>query len=210
MFNNGLKDYLEHLLSFKSGGAPLSEAERISDAFDNLNYLLHTDEFAVRDMTGCDESTADYLRLIAALTSRRITDKFKNGKKYLQNELKEYIVGLFFGSTVENVYLIMFDAEGRLISSEHLGDGTVNSSGFLPRKMLDVALRKRAKSVILAHNHPCGNPDASKNDIATSFIAKSVLLDARVELLHHYIVSGFDIIDCLESTVQNSDGAGDN
>lgn len=199
MFNNEQAAYLERLLS------PLGEARAknasgiLSEKFDDLNYLLHVDSYVVKELVNPDNKTSEYLRLIAAMTSRRITDKFKNGKKYLQNELTEYIVGLFFGLTVETTYIIMLDENDKLISSEYLGDGTVNSSGFLPRKLLDVALRKNAKRVILAHNHPCGNAAASNNDIVVTDIAKTVLRDAGIELVAHYIVSGFDIEDCIDA-----------
>lgn len=197
MFDEMIKEYLTHLLSF-SGGKENS-TRGLTENFYNLSSLFHTDSFSMRELSGCDENSANYIRLVAALTSRRITDKFKNGKKYLQNELEEYIVGLFFGLAVETVYLILLDEDDRLISAEYLGDGTVNASGFLPRKLLDIVLRKNAKKVILAHNHPCGKTACSKNDIATTYVAKTVLRDAGVALLNHYIVSGLDIEDCLPS-----------
>lgn len=201
MFNSESREYLSRLLSF-AGSKKAEESTRLlSENYDSLNYLLHIDGYTIKDITNNDVVNADYLRLVAALTSRRITDKFKNGKKYLQKELEEYIVGLFFGLTVETVYVIMLDENEKLISAEHLGDGTVNASGFLPRKLLDVALRKNAKSVILAHNHPCGATSPSNNDVMVTNVADYILDDSGIKLLHHYIVSGFEISDCMGATV---------
>ncbi len=200
MLNSESREYLSRLLSFTGDKKSKESSELLSEKFDSLNYLLHVDDYTLKNVTNNDSKSADYLRLVAALTSRRITDKFKNGKKYSQKEIEEYIVGLFFGLSVETVYIIMIDENGRIISAEHLGDGTVNASGFLPRKLLDVVLRKNAKSVILAHNHPCGTTAPSDNDIMVTNIADYVLGDAGVELLHHYIISGFDISDCINAT----------
>ncbi len=85
-----------------------------------------------------------------------------------------------------------------MISTDLITEGTVNSSAFLPRKMADIALRKKAASVILAHNHPSGNLMPSDNDIAVTLLAESVLRDAKVKLDAHYITVGFDIKDCLK------------
>lgn len=209
MFNKDCREYLARLISFGNPRAAEEDADALAKKFDDLNYLLHVDEFALARAGEVDKNTSSYIRLVSALCSRRITDKFKNGKKYSQNEIKEYIIGLFFGLTVETVYIILFDENGKLISAEHLGDGTVNASGFLPRKLLEVVLRKGAKSVIIAHNHPCGRTVPSRNDIIATTIAENVLADANVEFLHHYIVAGFDIDDCLNDTFETIAGEDD-
>lgn len=209
MFNKDCREYLARLISFGNPRAAEEDADALAKKFDDLNYLLHVDEFALARADEVDKNTSSYIRLVSALCSRRITDKFKNGKKYSQNEIKEYIIGLFFGLTVETVYIILFDENGKLISAEHLGDGTVNASGFLPRKLLEVVLRKGAKSVIIAHNHPCGRTVPSRNDIIATTIAENVLADANVEFLHHYIVAGFDIDDCLNDTFETIAGEDD-
>ena len=100
--------------------------------------------------------------------------------------------------------MFSFDKGGKLISADLLSEGTINSSAFLPRKMLDFALRRKAKSVIIAHNHPSGNPLPSENDIVVTLLAKEILNDAQIELSAHYISVGFSIYNCLEGALCNA------
>lgn len=197
MSEYNLNEYLKKLLSFAKAKDSEACAEVLSEKFATLGCLLQVDRFLLADTLSGDADIASYIRLVSALTSRRITDKYKNGKKYLQNELESYIIGLFCGADIENVYVLLFDESGRLISTDTLSDGTVNASGFLPRKLLDIAVRKKASSVVIAHNHPRGDTEPSRSDIVTTSIAKNVLESAGIALTNHYIVAGFDIDDCI-------------
>ena len=196
LFDN--KEYLENLLSFGVGNKACSEAEKINKTFLSGADIASTSSHVLQNLSGCNEQTAEFIRLVSAVSSRRITDKFKSGRKYSREEIERYVCALLFHLTVESVYIILFDKNGKLLSAELITEGTVNSSAFLPRKMVDIALRKKAASVILAHNHPSGNPLPSDNDIAVTLLAESVLRDASVKLEAHYITVGFNICDCLK------------
>lgn len=192
------REYLEKLLRFACGNKCETDAAKISEAFASGADIASTGAHVLQNLSGCTEQTADFIRLVAALTSRRITDNFKIGKKYSISEIERYVCALLFHLEVESVYMLSFDKNGKLLSADIITEGTVNSSPFLPRKMADIALRRKAASVILAHNHPSGNLTASDNDVSVTLLAESVLRDANVRLDAHYITVGFDIFDCLK------------
>ncbi|MBE6536870.1 MAG: hypothetical protein E7673_02835 [Ruminococcaceae bacterium] len=191
------KEYLESLLSFAVGGNARSEAEKICERFTSASDIASTDSHLLQNLSGCSEASADFIRLVAAISSRRMTDEFKNGRRYSEKDMERYVIALLFSMTVESVYMISFDKSGKMISTDLLTEGTVNSSAFLPRKMADIALRRKASSVILAHNHPSGNLIPSDNDVAVTLLAKSILSDAHVKLDAHYITVGFEAVNCL-------------
>ena len=190
-------EYMERLLSFAVGARAGEESEKILSAFHSSTDVASASSDILQNLSGCSEQSAEFIRLVASISSRRVTDEFKAGKKYTKEEIERYICALLFHLSVESVYMIMLDKSGRFISSELITEGTVNSSAFLPRKMVDLALKKKAASVILAHNHPSGNPIPSDNDISVTLLAKEVLSDAHIEFLAHYISVGFSIYDCL-------------
>jgi DNA repair protein RadC len=95
---------------------------------------------------------------------------------------------------------MLFDKNGKFISLEHLGEGTVSSSSVSPRRILDIVFKKNASSIIIAHNHPCGKTEASITDIHVTSHLNMMLKNAGVELKNHYIIAGFDIVDCLPSS----------
>lgn len=189
--------YFEELLSFVAGDKAEEEARRILSAFVSTSDIASSSSDVLRNLSGCSEQSAEFISLISAISSRRITDEFKPGRKYSPSEIEKYVCALLFHLSVESVYMISFSQSGKLISTDLLTEGTVNSSAFLPRKMADIALRRKAARVILAHNHPSGNPLPSENDVSVTLLAESVLRDAHVKLEAHYITVGFTIHDCL-------------
>lgn len=198
MEGNGMEQYLARVLSFAdSEAAASSDAKKLASAFSSFSDIAHTDSSVMQILSGCSEKSAEFIRLLVSLNARRITDEFKIGKRYSESDIRRYVCALLFHRTVESVYMISFDKAGRLIAADLLTEGTVNSSAFLPRKMADITLKRRAASVVLAHNHPSGNITPSENDIAVTLLAKSVLADAHAELKAHYVAIGFRAVECL-------------
>jgi len=66
--------------------------------------------------------------------------------------------------------------------------GTIDSTVVHPREVVKEALRLNAASVILAHNHPSGSSNPTRQDIEITRILKNVLLVIDVLVLDHIIV----------------------
>ena len=204
MNNQNFADNLTRLLAFASKTSE-DDAKKIASQCSTPLQAIHTDPYVLKNMIGCSSEAVDFLRLTAALTARRMSEHVKPMKKYSAELIEEYVKGLLFGLTTECLYVLMFDAEGRFISADVLSEGTVNCASFAPRRLLDMVIKKGAKRVILAHNHPCGIVEPSSEDIETTHTAKSVLADSGVNLVAHYVVSGFDARDCMPLLAHDRD-----
>lgn len=90
---------------------------------------------------------------------------------------------------VESVLLLLLDSRRRLIRELCLSTGAVESALLAPREVIRAVLNANARAVILAHNHPSGDPAPSAADRElTRQIA--VLLDGvGVALFDHIIVA---------------------
>lgn len=194
-----LNEYLRELLSFLKDGETI--ADKLSQKYGTLYRLT---EASAEDIATCSESccAADVIKLSVALTARRVTDTVKVGRKYSREKIEEYIKWLLFGLPHETVYLLLFDSVERLISCEYVGEGVVNASSVLPRKLIDLALSKKAKSVILAHNHPDGFLKPSKTDLDTTEALRAVLKNSGIDMLSHYIVADGE---CADIILRNQD-----
>ena len=190
--------YLTRLLSFSSSDEEF--AKNLIDELGDVGRVFKTGEITLRNVEGASDKSVEFINLIAAVTQRRITDKLKIGKKYLQNDIKEYLIAAFICAAVEQVCMLMFDKNDKLIAIEYTSDGTVNASGFSTRKMMDAVVKHKASSVILAHNHPRGMAEPSNNDLLTTSALESVFLKAGVKLIAHYVVAETRIFDCLPLT----------
>lgn len=76
----------------------------------------------------------------------------------------------------------------RFIAFEELFRGTIDSAMVYPREVVKGALAHNAAAVILAHNHPSGDPEPSQADELITRRLKQVfnLIDMRV--LDHVVV----------------------
>jgi DNA repair protein RadC len=70
--------------------------------------------------------------------------------------------------TVENFHVLFLDRKNRLIAAEHQQRGTVDHTQAYPREVVKRALDLGASALILVHNHPSGNPEPSRADIAVT------------------------------------------
>jgi len=84
---------------------------------------------------------------------------------------------------------LSLDSAGRLIKRRVVTIGLLSSSLVHPREMFAEPLMDRAASLIIAHNHPSGIAEPSKEDIKTTnqLVAAGILLGMPLE--DHFIVT---------------------
>lgn len=167
-----------------------AKAEKLINKYGSFLAVAEAEADDIAEVLGGDASLALYIKLSAALISRRGCDLFKFGKKHSEQEIEEYLKYLFFGLSVETVYLLSFDSFGKVLFCDRAGEGTVNISSVLPRKILEIAKKRRAAGVIIAHNHPGGYAKASDDDITATAMLRELLYSSGIELSAHYVVSG--------------------
>ena len=94
---------------------------------------------------------------------------------------------------------LTLDGANRLIAKRIVTIGTLTASLVHPREVFADAITDRAASIIVAHNHPSGNPEPSQADREVTKRLKDAgeLLD--IKLLDHLIVTNDSV-----ATIQNS------
>lgn len=70
--------------------------------------------------------------------------------------------------TVEEAYLLVFNSANNIIGVFKLSEGTVNATHVDPKRLFQMVFMCNGTGIILAHNHPSGNPNPSKSDILIS------------------------------------------
>jgi DNA repair protein RadC len=65
----------------------------------------------------------------------------------------------------EHFKLILLNPRNKIIGISTISIGTLNASLVHPREIFKDAIMHSAASVVLAHNHPSGDPDPSEDDI---------------------------------------------
>ena len=184
----------ERILAFSIGEEKSRDSvERLLNRYGSVATIFSESEEEICRIGGVNMNTALLIKLIAYVNARKVTDKFEFGKIHTELEMREFIAALFLGLSVESVYAILLDKEGRTVSCEHISDGTVNTSDVIPRKILELAKKKKATQVIIAHNHPKGTATPSKDDIMTTGRLMNLFVSVGIRLRAHYVAADGDI-----------------
>ncbi|MBV5305725.1 MAG: DNA repair protein RadC [Desulfobulbaceae bacterium] len=120
----------------------------------------------------------------------RTRTALKKGTDYIGSteEAKEAIATLLVKYQREVFGCLFLDTKHRIIKWSELFFGTIDSTAVYPREVVKEALRVNAASVILAHNHPSGNSNPSRQDLELTRTLKEILLVVDVLVLDHIIV----------------------
>ncbi len=89
----------------------------------------------------------------------------------------------------EVFWALMLDAKNRLIGEPRkISEGTLTSSLVHPRELFAEAVESRCASIILAHNHPSGDPTPSSEDVKVTkqLIAAGEVMGIKV--LDHIVI----------------------
>jgi DNA repair protein RadC len=89
----------------------------------------------------------------------------------------------------EQVWVLLLDARHRPISVETVAVGSVNSSRLTPRDVFAPALRAGSSGLVVAHNHPSGDPSPSRADRLVTEALRSAATLIGVPMLDHIIVA---------------------
>jgi DNA repair protein RadC len=90
--------------------------------------------------------------------------------------------------SVETFKVILLNRRNRLIRIENVSQGTVDSILIHPREVFRHAIAANACGIILAHNHPSGDPTPSSADLsATGDIVRAGQV-LKIDVLDHVII----------------------
>lgn len=85
---------------------------------------------------------------------------------------------------------LTLDGANRLIAKRTITIGTLTASLVHPREVFADAITDRAASIIVAHNHPSGNLEASQADVALTRRLKEVAVLLGIQLSDHLVITG--------------------
>lgn len=171
-----------------SGAGPV--AAGLLDAFGSLPALLRADSARLALHLNSHPGTADLLLAVRPLVRETLRSELLEGP--LLPDLRATLDYLFISMAhepAEQVVILYLDAKSRLLCEELATRGTVTRADIFPREVIRRALDLGATGLIMAHNHPSGDPAPSRSDLnATRAVADAARLFDII--LHDHIVIG--------------------
>lgn len=167
----GFLDYeiIELLLTL---GTPRKDckqpAKEAIKRFKGLAGALDSTIDELQQIDGIGPSNAFGVVLFKAIAERYAKEKIE--PKILFNSpvsVYEYLCEKIGKEMKEHFAVLCLDTRNNLVVDE-VSIGTLNASLVHPREVFNQAILRHASHVIVAHNHPSGDPTPSKEDVITT------------------------------------------
>ncbi|MBO5564088.1 MAG: DNA repair protein RadC [Lachnospiraceae bacterium] len=163
---------------------------QIRDEHSTALSVLH--DLTMEDLIeidGIGEVKAVKILCLAELSKRMVSEKAGERQQFTKAPVvADCYMEKLRHEPHEKAYLLFLDNKLSLIAEEILSIGTVNRTLLDPREIYLRALRKKAVSILLLHNHPSGDPTPSADDIAvTKRVAKAGEI-IGIPLIDHIVI----------------------
>ena len=89
----------------------------------------------------------------------------------------------------EHLVTLYLNAKNQLVHKETISMCTLNANLVHPREVFEPALKYSAAQIIVAHNHPSGDPKPSEDDLEVTKRLTEAGKMMGIELMDHVIVS---------------------
>ncbi|MDO4982910.1 MAG: DNA repair protein RadC [Eubacteriales bacterium] len=194
---NGLDSFnelnsLELLLFYAIPRRDTNEiAHRLLDTFGSLSNVLSAEREELMQVEGVGESAANLISLVPQIMRKSYVSRTAN-MKYINSsaDAGKYFLPRFLYKNEEILFIVCIDSSKRIISCIEISRGCVNAVETNVRRIVETALKFRATSVIMAHNHPNGIAMPSREDDISTQLVRDTLRTVGITLADHIIVAG--------------------
>lgn len=101
-------------------------------------------------------------------------------------------------ATEENVYIICLNIKNNIIAYSQIAKGGIENCNVDLKTIFKTVLLSNSSKFILIHNHPTGNPQASKYDYEITKQIKKASEIMHMQFLDHIIIAGNNYISCMK------------
>jgi DNA repair protein RadC len=171
------------------GFSAVQVAEQLLNRFGTLDALSRASVEDLRQIKGVGRDKAIALKSAFTL-ARRMASEIHQESPPLDNpeRIAELLREANRAFDVESFQVVLLNTRRRLIRVERISQGTLDTILVHPREVFKSAIAANAAAIVLAHNHPSGDPTPSEADIKVTrdLIRAGQLL--KIEVLDHVII----------------------
>ena len=165
-------------------------AKELVTRFGTLRGVLTARPEALRAVKGFGESLAGHWALLCEVFARLGEAQVREKQVFSGPEVVAAAARARIGHLpVEEFWVALVDNKNRLMAWERVGKGTVDETAVYPREVLALALKHQASGLILAHNHPGGDPSPSVQDRELTRRMARAAEELGLRVLDHLIVT---------------------
>ena len=187
-------EILELILTY---AIPRKDTKPIAKAllrkFKSIRGVFDAEMEELNKVSGIGANAAILINLFKEVVSLYLLEDLLEQKNVISSPkaVYNYLQASLRGSKDEIFKVIFLNTANRPVKAETIHVGTVNKGVVYPRKVVEHALKNKATSVILAHNHPGGSLTPSEDDKNITQALIKALGTVDVNVLDHIII-GFE------------------
>lgn len=192
---------LELLLFFAIPRRDTNElAHRLLEHFGDLAAVFEASEQELCEVEGIGRNTAALLLLVPQVFKKAQVSRAKE-QTIIRNsrDAGAYLKPRFLLERDEVLLMLCLDSKRAVISCCEMGRGVVNALEANVRRMVEYALKVKASSVIIAHNHPNGFATPSREDDTFTKALYLALRAVGIPLEDHILVADGTCISFADS-----------
>ncbi len=157
---------------------------------NNLNELARLSVKDLMKIKGIGEAKA--ITIVAALElgrRRKEQDPEEKPKITSSKDAFDLLKGEMMDLPKEEFWVLLMNRANRVIKKKRVSEGGVSGTVADPKIIFKLALEELASGIIVAHNHPSGNLQASQSDIDLTRKLKEAGKFLEIQLLDHIIIA---------------------
>jgi len=156
--------------------------------FEGLRGLAHASLPELVQVYGVGETKAAQIQAAFELGKRHLlAEAEERGAIHSPQDIANRLMPRLRDQMVECFIALLLDTKNRVLKELVISQGTLNASLIHPRELFNRAIAYRSAAVIVAHNHPSGDPTPSQEDIAVTRRLKDAGEILGIGLLDHVI-----------------------
>lgn len=165
-------------------------AHNLINEFGSLSAVFDANYEDLCKVKGISEYSASLIKLLPALAGRYEQGKVSADSIIFDSpeKIAEYMSGIYFGKTNEELYMVCLDSACRLIKCIKLGSGDIDKVSISYRSIAEKALAVKAVNVILVHNHVSGITAPSTQDVVFTLNVVSAMSSIGIRISDHIIM----------------------
>lgn len=177
-------------------------AEHLLDKQGGLSGFGHATMESLEQVKGIGDAKA--LTILAAIElGRRIDSLAPLDRTVIRTpeDVAFLLMPRFRYETREHFLAVLLSTKNHVLKTSVISVGSLNASIVHPRELFGEAINASAASVILAHNHPSGDPSPSAEDISLTrkLVEAGKILD--IPVLDHVVLGDGKFVSLKEKGI---------
>lgn len=175
-------------------------AKSLIKKFKTLNGVFSANIEQLTEVDGIGPASATQIKLIGDILNICNSEKNKLIADFVStDDIGNFLLGEYLFISVEKFSVLCLDTMGTKLSFDFISEGDTHSVGISARDIVEIAIKNKATSIVLCHNHPSGIALPSPVDAEITQMIVDTLRPIGIRVFDHIIIANNDYVSMSQS-----------